>query len=115
MDQKPLFLTTFALGRLLKGFAQVLGNEPVYADVLAQVYLQRSDSHTAWSSFIQTNCAGCAKTPESCNFLNPSPESCVEGATPETVQSAYAVMIETGRLTHCQAFVPFEEPHGEAP
>lgn len=109
MDQTPVFITEFGLARLLKEFAQRLGIEESMADAMAQVHMQQTQSHKGWTKFIHRNCFRCTKAPDSCDFLNPKPENCIEGATPSAVRSANAMVIERGSLTDCPSRVDPEE------
>ena len=109
MKQRPVFLTQYALARLLKEFAQQLGLSEVMADVAAQVHLQSTGLHLQWTDFISHNCANCQKSPESCEFLNPKESNCAEGATPGDVKSANAIVIERGMLEDCPSRVDHDE------
>ncbi|HSG27520.1 MAG TPA: hypothetical protein VLA34_03495, partial [Candidatus Krumholzibacterium sp.] len=97
------------LARILKELLLDLGLSDTKADVLAQVHLQQTSIPSAWSEFIIGNCTDCAKSPDSCDFLNPKPENCIEGATPSAVRSANAMVIERGSLTDCPSRVDPEE------
>lgn len=101
VDQTPRYLTRYALTRLLKEFAGELGFSETMADIVSQVHMQRTSIPDRWSEFVVRNCAGCAKQMDTCSFLNPKPENCVEGATPDTVKAANALQIERGRLRNC--------------
>ena len=101
MKQTPLFLTAYAMARLLKEFAQRLGVEESMADAMAQVHMQQTNIPLGWTSFITKNCARCAKAPDSCDFLNPQERNSQPGARPEDVRSANATVIESGKLAHC--------------
>ena len=103
MTQKPLFLTEFALVRLLKEMLLDMGFSDTKADCLAQVHLMQSDIPTRWSEFIEHNCVVCKWTPQHCLFLNPLPEHCSGTTTPQDVKAANALMIETARVTRCPA------------
>lgn len=103
MEQKPLFITTYALTRCLKEFGIRLGLDENFADITAQLHVQQSQILTNWSDFIATNCSRCSYTPGDCPFLNPPPERCV-GSTPMEMLSAAALMIETRKLEKCPAF-----------
>ena len=101
MNQNPIFLTEYALARLLKEFAQRLGIEEVMADAVAQVHMHQTTVHTQWTRFITDNCARCTQSPGTCDFLNPQVHNCLEGATPGAVKSANATVIEKGHLRNC--------------
>lgn len=101
MKQTPVFITEYGLARLLKEFAQRLGIEENMADAMAQVHMQQTTSHRGWTKFIHRNCFRCVKAPNTCDFLNPQEHNCVEGATPESVRSAYAMVIELDKLDDC--------------
>jgi hypothetical protein len=100
-DQTPRYLTRYALARLLKEFAAELGLSEFMADVASQVHLQRTTIPDRWSEFVIDNCSSCAHNMNTCSFLNPKPENCVEGATPDTVKAANAIGIERGKLRRC--------------
>jgi hypothetical protein len=101
MKQTPVFITEYGLARLLKQFAQELGLSETLSDVNAQAFMQLVSKHEEWSEFIANNCFRCVKAPGSCDFFNPKPENCIEGATPENVKAANAMVIERGTLTDC--------------
>ena len=105
MRQRPLFLTEYALARILKEFALRLGMDDSLADVTAQVHLQQSTAATQWSAFIVRNCSECVLSPESCAFLNPQEHNCKGDATPDEVRAANAMVIEKGKLESCPAFM----------
>jgi len=109
MDQQPLFLTKFALARVLKEFALALGLNEVMADVAAQAHLQISPSAQRWSDFLEHNCGVCRMQPNTCYFLNPTTADYLpEGATPESKTVAIGLNIETGIIKRCPAFIPEE-------
>lgn len=101
MDQTPRYLTNYALARLLKEFALEVGFSETLADVVSQVHMQRTTIPATWSEFIARNCANCVRSPESCSFMNPKPENCIEGATPDAVKAGNAMVIERGKLRNC--------------
>ena len=103
MDQKPVFLTEYSLGRVIKSYAMTLGLNDTMADATAQVYLQTNPSAHNWSVFLQKNCGECSYSPQSCTFMNPQDEDIQGGATPESVKTAVALQIEAGRLRVCPA------------
>ena len=109
MNQNPLFLTNFALTRLLKELLMDVGFSDTKADVVAQVHIQLSPIPTRWSDFLGENCSSCKLTPDLCLFMNPSADQCVEGATPDSLRAAHALMIETGRMTDCPSWSPADE------
>lgn len=109
MNQKPLFLTNFALTRLLKELLIDMGLSDTKADVLAQVHLQMSTIPAQWSEFLATNCSSCKWNPNHCRFLNPGKKNCLEGVTPPELRAAHAMMIETGRSERCPAWTK-EDP-----
>jgi len=107
MPSRPIFLTNYALSRLLKEFAMRLGMEEGMADVVAQVHAQQSEIASSWSSFLYNNCGECSLSPTSCAFLNPPTRS--GGPSPEDVMSAYANVIESGKLVTCPVRESSEE------
>ena len=106
MEQKPLFMTTYAVARLLKEFALRIGLDEGMADVTAQVHMQQTSLPETWSNFITNNCAGCAKTPATCDYMNPQERNCLEGTTPQGVKTANAIAIEQNILSVCPAYMP---------
>lgn len=105
MNQKPVFLTTYALARFLKEFASRMGIDDDMADVLAQVHVQQSSIPSRWSTFITSNCAGCGKEPSTCDYMNPQPHNCRGDSTPAEVKAANAMVIDLGKLTTCPSWV----------
>lgn len=101
MDQRPVFLTQYALTRALKGFAKTLGLSEAMAEVTAQVFLQTHPNVENWSHWLETNCASCADSPQMCRYLNPTRESISSDTTPEHMRAAIALQIEAGRLQEC--------------
>ena len=104
MEQTPIYLTKFALARLLKEFAKRCGLDDGFSDILAQIHLQESTIPATWSEFIVVNCTGCEKSIETCDYMNPKPQNCPEGTTPEDMRAANAMMVESGRNTMCPAW-----------
>lgn len=101
MDQKPVFLTPFALARVLKGFAQTLGLTDSMADVTAQAFLQDHPGVERWSTFLSKNCANCLLDPGTCEFLNPTHGMIGRTTTPREVQAGTALAVETGGVRNC--------------
>ena len=112
MDQTPLFLTKYALTRILKEFACHLGFNPMMADAVAQTHLHISPIAPAWNKFISENCSTCEKTPDSCEFLNPVGS---HSYAPDQVAAANAIAIERGRMPSCPSFVAFSGIRGSDP
>jgi hypothetical protein len=108
LNQKPIYMTTFALARLLKEVLLDLGFSDLKADVVSQVHLQETVIPARWSEFIETNCARCAHAPSSCLYLNPTEEQCMGSSTPSELRAANAMMIETGRTANCPLYVPWK-------
>lgn len=100
-NEKPLVTTVFALTRFLKDFAVELGIGEGFAIVMSQVFVQSCKTLPHWSNFLLRNCAKCEYTPDSCLYLHPSEENCIEGSTPENIRFANVHMIESGRVTKC--------------
>lgn len=103
MEQKPVFLTQYALGRILKSYGMSLGLNDTMADATAQVHLQTNPAAHNWSVFLQKNCSECSHVPQSCTFLSPEQSDIQGGATPESTKAAVASQIESGRLRACPA------------
>jgi hypothetical protein len=101
VKQTPVFMTEFALARLLKEFAQRFGLEESMADAMAQVHLQQTETHWKWTGFLMHNCFQCSHAPGSCTFLNPRPGDGGYGVTPEDTRNARAAVIELGKLEEC--------------
>lgn len=99
MDQTPLFLTKYALARILKELAKSLGLSETMSDAVAQIHLQTSHSAVHWSDFLSRNCAECALDPQTCDFL--SPARVPPGQSVESIRTGVALSIETGRLKSC--------------
>ncbi len=110
MNQKPVFLTTYALTRLLKEFAGRLGLDNDMADVSAQLHVHQSSIPGRWSEFITNNCARCGKEPNTCDYMNPQPHNCSGDSTPDEVRSANAMVIELGKMQRCPSWVAPKNP-----
>lgn len=100
MDQKPVFLTRFALARILKSFATRLGLEDTMADIAAQVHTSTTPAIENWSNFLSNNCAECIHDPSTCPWLNPD-NSQKLFATPAEAKVAMALTVEHGHVTLC--------------
>ena len=109
MDQKIRLTTQFAMARAFQEFALKLGIGGEYSDLLAQVHAKSSKILENWSKFLESNCAGCAHSPDSCIFLNPSPESCAKGTNPKDTKRANITVVENGLLRKCPAFHSIRE------
>jgi hypothetical protein len=108
LNQKPIFLTNYALVRILKELLLELGISDSKADVLAQVHAQQTSIPTRWSDFIRSNCAACTLSPDSCTYLNPTEEQCTGSTTPYELRGAIALMIESGKTQRCPVYLPKE-------
>jgi hypothetical protein len=104
VEQTPIYLTKFALARLLKEFAKRCGLDDGFSDILAQIHLQESTIPSTWSEFIVVNCTGCAKNIETCDYMNPDALNCPEGISPADMKAANAMMVESSRVTKCPAW-----------
>ena len=102
MNHKPLVLSDRVLYRMLMSFAQHLGVTPLYADAMAQVYLQTNKTMVAsWDAFFRSQCAHCDESAETCTFFDIPKDKRPVGRNLAEIQSAYETSIETGRLTVC--------------
>jgi hypothetical protein len=108
LNQNPIFLTNYSLVRVLKELLLELGFSDRKADALAQVHAQQTNIPAKWSDFIRNNCAQCAKSMNSCTYLNPTQEQCPGDTTPSELRGAVALMIETGRTELCPMFTAKE-------
>jgi hypothetical protein len=101
-----LFLTSYAYRRCLKELVLRLGMDELLADGLVQLHAQQSVLAVQWSNFITNNCVGCSKSPDSCDFMNPKPENCLEGVSPQHVKAGNALAIEAGKFKKCPSYRP---------
>lgn len=108
LSNTPFVVSEFVLVRLLKSMAGRLGLDDGMADAVAQVHLSQSTIIPAWSAFFESNCGRCRKSPETCDYLNPTQDQCRPGQSVQTIRAAVALMIESRRQRTCPALDPQE-------
>lgn len=104
MDERIRLVTELAVARTLQEFALKLGVGSEFADLLAQVHVKSSSILSNWMGFIESNCAGCAHSPESCTFFHPTEKDCSKGANPENTRRANLTLVENKVLRKCPVF-----------
>ncbi len=104
MNEKIRLTTQFAVARAFQEFALKLGIGEEYSDLLAQIHAKSSKILENWSKFLESNCAGCSHSPDSCIFFHPKIENCMKGANPQSTRRANVTVVENGVLRKCPAF-----------
>ena len=104
MNEKIRLTTQFAMARAFQEFALKLGIGEEYSDLLAQVHAKSSKILENWSKFLESNCAGCSNSPDSCIFFHPQKENCMKGATAANTRRANITVVENGLMRKCPAF-----------
>jgi hypothetical protein len=102
-ENKQVYLTTYALKRVLKGLAQRIVPDDLLADAVVQVHVQQYPIHEAWTNFLMRNCVRCAKEPHTCDFLNPTAANVAGAAVPGGARAAVATNVENGMIITCPA------------
>ena len=110
MFDNPVMTTPFAVAQVLREFAQKLGVDGTYAEVLAQIHLQQCPILPNWGTFLMSECRCCTKAPSTCAFLNPTERQCSSEESPSQVSSANRASITYGRIHKCPLFAGKRTP-----
>lgn len=97
----PLVTTQFVMMQVMTEFAEALGVNRQYAEMLSHIHVLQATSFPLWQKFIVSQCRGCLKSMESCPFIHPGPDNLSPGVTAAEVSTANRAAVACGRITSC--------------